>query len=186
MPRTAACDADGVTTSALIVIDMQQEVLDHCADAPDVIARINELSRRAQEVGVPVIFIQHEGEDELVRGTRDWELADTLEVGEGTHVVPKTFRDAFAATDLRGLLERMGVGRLVVTGAHSDFCVQTTVLSALVHGFDVTLVSDAHTATPDDGAISAGALRDLVNARFSTLRYPDRAIEVLPAEKVEL
>jgi nicotinamidase-related amidase len=165
---------------------MQQQVVDSCADAPEVIARINELSRRARNAGAPVIFVQHEGSDGLVRGTPDWELAETLERGDGAHVVPKTFRDAFAATELKRLLESLDVNRLVITGAHSDFCVQTTALSALVHGFDVTLVSDGHTATPDDGAISPDALRDLVNARFATLRYPHRTVEVRPAGEVGL
>jgi nicotinamidase-related amidase len=172
--------------TAVLVVDMQQEVLDNCVDAPDVIERINALSRRALDAGAPVIFIQHEGEDELVRGTRDWQLAETLEIRDGAHVVAKSYRDGFADTELQGLLGRLGVSRVVVTGAHSDFCVQTTALSALVHGFDVVLVSDGHTATPDDGTISAESLRDLVNARFATLRYPGRTVKVLPASDVAL
>jgi nicotinamidase-related amidase len=176
------------SSTALLVIDMQQEVVDTCPDGPGLIDRINLLSRRATEAGVPVIFIQHEGHDELFKGTPGWELAAGLERGDGSYLVPKTYRDAFADTDLRTLLERLGVRRLVVTGAHSDFCVQTTALSALVHGFDLALVSDGHAAepSPHDDALSAEALQAFVNTRFGTLRYPGRTVEVLPAADVEL
>jgi nicotinamidase-related amidase len=74
-------------------------------------------------------------------------------------------------------------------GVHSDYCVVTTAMSALQHGYDVTLVSDAHTALPAElpsGTSPARMVVELVNARFATLRVPDRTIEVVPAELVEL
>jgi nicotinamidase-related amidase len=174
-------------STALLVIDMQEAVLAGCADADGVIARINDLSRRATEVGVPVIFIQHE-DDELVKGSSGWRLAESLDRGDGAIVVEKTYRDSFEATDLQSLLDRRGVRRLVVTGAHSDFCVQTTALSALVRGFDVVLVRDGHTtvSSPEDPALSGRALTALINARVGTLRYPDRIVQVLEAADIEL
>jgi nicotinamidase-related amidase len=169
------------------VIDMQREALEDCPDAGAVIDRINDLARRARDSGAPVIFIQHEGEDELARGTPGWEIDPSLE-RDGAHLVPKTYRDAFADTELEDLLERLGVRRLVVTGAHSDYCVQMTTLSAVVRGFDVVLVSDAHTTIDhaDGGPLEAREMTGLVNARTATLRHPGSTIEVLPAESVEL
>jgi nicotinamidase-related amidase len=171
--------------TALLVIDMQQGALDGCPDADGVIERINGLAHRAEEEGVPVIFVQHE-DDELVKGSPGWQLDETLERGNGSFLVEKTYRDSFEATELAALLERLGVRRLIVTGAHSDFCVQTTTLSALVRGFDVALVRDAHTTrpSPEDPALSGQALTALVNARVQTLRYPERTVEVLPAAEV--
>jgi len=174
--------------TALLVIDMQQEVVDSCPDGTGLINRINSLSRRAAHVGVPVIFIQHEGEDELLKGTPGWEFAAGLERASNSLLVPKTYRDAFANTELGDLLERLGVRRVVVTGAHSDFCVQTTALSALFHGFDLVLVSDGHAAepSPHEDGLMPEALEAFVNARFRTLRYPERTVEVVPAADVEL
>src|ERR1051326_9057694 len=103
---------------SLLVIDMQLEALEGCPDADGVIHRINDLSRRARDSGAPVIFIQHEGEEELVRGTPGWEIDPSTE-SDGAHLVPKTYRDAFAETELEDLLERLGVRRLAVTVAHS-------------------------------------------------------------------
>ena len=37
------------------------------------------------------------------------------------------------------------VGRLILTGAHTDECIRSTLHGALARGYDVTLVGDAHT-----------------------------------------
>jgi len=166
---------------------MQREALEACPDAGAVIDRINGLSRRARETGAPVIFIQHEAEDELMRGTPGWEIDPSLE-RDGAHLVSKTYRDAFAGTELEDLLRRLGVRRLVVTGVHSDYCVQMTTLSAVVRGFDVVLVSDAHAALDhaDGGPLGGREMVQLVNSRLATLRHPGSTIEVLPADSVLL
>jgi nicotinamidase-related amidase len=169
-------------TAALLVIDVQEEALERCPDAAGVVERINELARRASDTGAPVIFIQHEDDDELVRGTPGWELAEGLERPEGSLLVSKTYRDAFEETELAQLLERLGARRVVVTGVHSDYCVQTTALSALIRGFDLTFVNDCHAAR--DSQLAPHQIQALINARFETLRYPDRAVEVLPAADV--
>jgi nicotinamidase-related amidase len=171
------------SSTALLVIDMQELALVGSDDADEVIGRINDLSRRAEDAGAPVIFIQHEDE-EYVKGSPGWQLSAALERRDTAVVVEKTYRDGFAATELEDTLERLGVRRLVVVGAHSDLCVQMTALSAVMHGFDLVLVSDGHLAFPDDPALSAQALRELVNARMATLRHPERTIEVVPAAEV--
>ena len=43
------------------------------------------------------------------------------------------------------MLAGAGVGRLVVAGAQSDACIRSTLHGGLARGYDVTLVSDAHT-----------------------------------------
>jgi len=52
------------------------------------------------------------------------------------------------------VLTDAGVGRLVVTGAQTDACIRSTIHGALVRGYDVTLVGDAHT-TEDQSAWGA-------------------------------
>ena len=60
-------------------------------------------------------------------------------------VVHKTYGDSFEGTDLEAVLADRAVGRVVVTGAQSDACIRSTLHGALVRGYDVTLVGDAHT-----------------------------------------
>jgi nicotinamidase-related amidase len=172
-------------SSAVVVIDVQESVLAGCADAPEVVKRINLLARRARQEGVPVLFIQHEDPDDpdMRRGSSGWQLAAALERLDGDAVMPKTYRDSFAETALADLLATSGVRRLVIAGAHSDYCVQMSALSAVIRGYDVTLVSDGHTAQ-DDGALPGARIRDLVNARFASLRAPGRAIAVTPAAEI--
>lgn len=172
-------------SSAVVVIDVQESVLAGCADVPEVVKRINVLARRARQGGVPVLFIQHEDPDdpELTRDSPGWQLATTLDRLDGDLVVSKTYRDSFAETALAGLLTASGARRLVIAGAHSDYCVQMSALSAVIRGYDVTLVSDGHTAQ-DDGELSGAQIRDLVNARFASLRAPGRAIAATPAAEI--
>jgi len=50
------------------------------------------------------------------------------------------------------------VHHLVIAGAQSDSCIRTTTQAAAARGFDVTLVSDAHTTTgaEHDGVLISG------------------------------
>jgi nicotinamidase-related amidase len=171
--------------SAVVVIDAQESVLAGCAGVPEVVKRINALARRARQERVPVVFIQHEDPDdpEMARNSPGWQLAAALDRRDGDPVLPKTYRDSFAETALAGLLAASGVRRLIVAGAHSDYCVQMGALSAVIRGYDVTLVSDGHVAL-DDGELSGAQIRDLVTARFASLRAPGRAIAATPAAQI--
>jgi len=93
------------------------------------------------------------GDPEMTRDSPGWQLAAALDRLDGDPVVPKTYRDSFAETALAGLLAASGVRRLIIAGAHSDYCVQMSALSAVIRGYDVTLASDGHTAQ-DDGELS--------------------------------
>jgi nicotinamidase-related amidase len=65
--------------------------------------------------------------------------------------------------------------------------VQTTALSALAHGYDLTLVGDAHTAQDaklPEATVPAATVIAFINHLVTSLRYPGRAVEVLPTAKV--
>lgn len=177
------------SSTALLVIDMQDAVLRDCVNVLDVIERINDLIRRARESGAAVVFIQHEdaSDAQMTAGSAGWQLADALQRLDGDMVVAKIYRDSFAGTKLVDVLTEVGARRIVLTGAQSDFCVQTTALSALFHGYDLTLVSDAHTTSPTPmptGELAAETIRTFVNSRIATMRHPGRIIEVLPASDI--
>jgi nicotinamidase-related amidase len=180
-----------MAATALIVIDVQESALRGCPNVNEVIANINQLVRRGRAAGSPVIFVQHDdaSDPDMAMGSAGWQLSPALDRVDTDTVMPKTFRDAFAATDLEDLLARAGSRRLVLVGVHSDFCVITTALSAVQRGYDITLVSDAHTAQTAElqsGSIAGPLLIDLVNTRIATLRSPGRVIEVLPTARVEV
>lgn len=168
----------------VLVIDVQVGALAVCPDGEATVARINVVIDCARGADVPVVFVQHAGFDELMAGTDDWQLVPALHRLPDDEIVEKRYRDAFAGTDLEDVVIAMGAERLIITGVHSDYCVQTTALSALAYGYDVTLVADGHAAEPDGPALPAEAIRDLINRRMASLRYPGRTIDVRPAAAV--
>lgn len=123
----------------------------------------------------------------MTAGSPGWQLAAALERLDDDPVVAKTYRDSFAQTNLHATLRASEGRRLVLTGAHSDYCVQTTALSALAHGYDLTLVGDAHTAQDaklPEATVPAATVIAFINHLVTSLRYPGRAVEVLPTAKV--
>lgn len=136
--------------SAVLIIDVQQglcEGPDAAWAADRTIDRINLVTAKARAGGVPVVFIQHEGKDGyLTHGSREWQLAEGLQVLTDDHRVRKTATDSFHRTELHALLQRLGVTELVIGGMHSEFCVDTTTRRALALGYPVRMISDGHTS----------------------------------------
>jgi nicotinamidase-related amidase len=130
--------------TALLVIDVQQGVVAEAHERDTVVANIRSLVDRARDERVPVVWVQHSSE-ELAQGSDAWRYVPELARRESEPVVHKTFGDSFEGTDLEQVLERAGIGRLVVTGAQTDACIRSTIHGAFTRGYDVTLVGDAHT-----------------------------------------
>ncbi|MGW4566542.1 cysteine hydrolase family protein [Streptomyces sp. NPDC004561] len=161
--------------TALLVIDVQNAVVEGAPHRDDVIANINVLIDRARAAAVPVVWVQHQDE-ELVPGTEDWEYVPELKRLDTEPLVAKTYGDSFEDTDLEAVLAECGVGRLVVTGAQTDFCVRSTLHGALARGYDATLVADAHT-TEDLTEYGAPAPEQVIahtNLYWSDQRAPGR------------
>lgn len=145
-------------STAVIVIDVQQglcEGSEAAFDCGGTISRINQVTRKARNVGAPVIFVQHESKSGyLEHGSDAWQLANGLEVEPQDIQVRKKTPDSFLNTELERILHVHGIKKLVVCGMHTEFCVDTTTRRALALGLPVVLVSDAHTSA-GNAAISA-------------------------------
>lgn len=130
--------------SALLVVDMQNGVLADTVRRDAVVANVAALVDKARREDVPVIWVRHSS-DQLVPNGETWRIVDALKPGKAEPVVDKIYGDAFEDTGLERILSDLGVGRLVVAGAHTDACIRSTIHGAFARGYDVTLVSDAHT-----------------------------------------
>lgn len=131
--------------TALLVIDVQNSVVGGAYRRDAVVANISALVERARREGTPVVWVQH-NDEELARGSDDWQIVAELSPGDDEPLVEKTYGDAFEDTSLESELAARGVGRLIVVGAETDACIRSTLHGAFVRGYDATLVSDAHTA----------------------------------------
>jgi nicotinamidase-related amidase len=139
--------------TALLVVDVQNQVVDGSYQRDAVVANVASLVETARHQHVPVVWVQHDDHD-IVRGSDGWQLVPELEAADAEPLVEKNFGDAFEDTNLEAVLADLGVGRLIVAGAQTDACIRSTLHGAFARGYDATLVSDAHT-TEDHTAYGA-------------------------------
>ncbi len=175
-------------SSALLVVDVQHAFFEdpglaHDADA--VLGRITDLVADARDAEVPVVYVQHDGESghPAEVGTRGWEIADRIVPSDDEPVIRKRACDSFDDSDLGTVLRERDVERVVTVGFATEQCVDTTCRRALSEGFDVTLVSDAHT-TVDRDDLPATTTIVHHNAVLPTVVHPERAVTVLPSAEV--
>jgi nicotinamidase-related amidase len=157
---------------ALLVVDMQNGFchpegsfarIDMGLEGADVAVRNAAVAvSQARRAEVPVVFTRHlyrpgrpdegaalirnspalAGVDGLAVGTWDAEVVDELGCGPNDLVVDKVRFDAFQWTSLEPLLRGLGVAELVVCGVVTNICVETTVRSAFMRDYPVTLLAD--------------------------------------------
>ncbi len=132
--------------TALLVVDVQNGVVGGAYARDVVVANIARLVEQARQQQVPVVWVQHSADEELIEGTDDWRIVPELTPGESEPLIGKRYGDSFEDTGLESVLGRLGAGRLVVAGAETDACIRSTLHGAFTRGYDVTLVGDAHTA----------------------------------------
>ncbi|CAM3521374.1 isochorismatase family protein [Occultella aeris] len=171
--------------TALLVIDMQNGVVAEVHRRAEVVANIGALVSRARRTGVPIVWIQDSGAD-TPRGSQAWERIPDLVRAQSEVVIHKTYQDSFEGTDLEEALAAAAVGHVVVTGAHTDACVRATIHGALVRGYDVTLVGDAHTCA-DLSARGAPPPEQVIahtNLYWRNQRAPGRTADVADTEDV--
>jgi len=96
--------------TALIVIDVQNGVVADAHQRDAVVANIGTLVDKARAEGVPVVWVQH-SDDDLVRGSDEWQYVPELSLLGSEPLIHKTFGDSFEDTDLEDVLAEVGVGR---------------------------------------------------------------------------
>lgn len=191
-PRAVAQGASPAASStrarsALLVVDAQVDVLRPVHDRDRVVRHVVDLVRKARAGGVPVIWVQH-SDAEMPRGSAGWQLAPPFVPAAGEPVIHKTYNSSFAETDLDARMRALGVTRLVLAGAATNWCIRATAYAALDRGYDLVLVSDAHSTEPmklDDGTvIPAESIVAEFNTTLRWLAVPKVRIEVRPTSAV--
>jgi len=175
--------------SALLIIDVQVGIIDgfKAYRGNDVLNRINSLVEKARESNIPVIYIQHDGESggPLETGSAGWQIHPAIKPHDGDLIIRKRASDSFFQTTLQDELIKLDIGHVVVTGCQTEYCVDTTVRRAVSNGYDVTLVSDAHT-TIDNSVLPASQIIAHHNALLNGFDAGAHAITVKPADEVQL
>ncbi|MFB4331827.1 cysteine hydrolase family protein [Paenibacillus sp. CR_12] len=155
--------------SALLVIDVQNEMFqvnDPVYEGDRLLHNLKQLIAKARSGGIPVIYIQHNDEG-LKAGSEAWKINPEITPAMSDTVIQKTRPDSFYHTTLEEELKRQGIEHVILAGMQSELCVDTTCRRASSLGYDVTLVSDAH-STWNNSALTAQQIIDHENA---TLRW---------------
>jgi nicotinamidase-related amidase len=137
--------------TALIVIDVQRafdlwEAAGKRRNNPQAIERIVELLAAFRASRMPVFHIRHQGtrpnSSFLPDGAGYPVKAEAHEI-DGEAVLVKRVNSAFIGTDLEHRLRAAGIETVVICGATTNHCVETTTRMAGNLGFDAWLVRDA-------------------------------------------
>ncbi len=170
--------------AVLLVVDVQVGVMRDIWEASRVIHNIAAALHAARSQGVPVIWVQHADSD-LVEGSPDWQIVPELKPDAGEALICKNYNSSFEQTPLEDTLAQLKASHIVLAGAATNWCIRATAYAALDRGYDLTLVSDAHTTgsieLESGGLISAESIIDELNIVMTWLSYPGRINNAVPA-----
>ena len=171
-------------SEAVLVIDVQIGLIGGAYRESETVAAINKVIGKVRARGGKVIFVQHchDTFKPMMKGEPTWELCPDLDRADEDIVVHKTASDSFYKTNLDALLQEFRISRVMVTGLQSEYCVDTTCRSALSKGYDVLLISDAHTT--GDSHMKAQAVIDHHNQVLANLAHPDHQVKVIGADEL--
>ncbi len=178
-----------MTNRALIIIDMQigsftPRTARH--DTDGLVARLNSLAGRVRQSSGTVIFVRHDGPDGDAHHPSQpgWHILPELEILRGDEIMAKTACDSFLGTELENILRANDIGELIITGCATDFCVDTTVRSALARGYPTIAPSDGHT-TADRPHLNAAQIIAHHNAIWANFIAPGGSARVCPCAEIE-
>ncbi|MEW2317719.1 cysteine hydrolase family protein [Streptomyces bauhiniae] len=150
-----------MTSSALLVMDVQRDVVDLADDGSGYLPRLRGAIDGARAAGVPVIYVRmglRPGDPEV--STRSKVMANVLRAGlftegapgseihpdiaprPGDVVVTKRRGSAFSGSDLDLVLRARGIDSLVLTGIATSAVVLSTLWHAVDLDLGVTVLAD--------------------------------------------
>jgi nicotinamidase-related amidase len=181
--------------TALIVVDVQRafdewEAAGRRRNNPEAVARIVDLLSAFRGRGAPIFHIRHQGtrpNSSFLPEASGYPVKDEAREIKGEPVIVKRVNSAFIGTDLETRLRAAGIETLVICGATTNHCVETTTRMAGNLGFDARLVRDAtwtfDRVGPDGDAHSAAEIHAMtlanLNGEFARIVSATEAIAVL-------
>lgn len=153
-----------MTDIALLIIDMQNDVVKKLPLASGIIPAIQEVLERFRAANKPIFHIRRsyraDGTDvelprlevfkekgfKVVAGTPGAEIVEQLSPMADEYVIIKSRWSGFFKTTLDLLLNRLGVKTVVLTGVQTPNCVRTTAYDAIAYDLETIVLSDCSAA----------------------------------------
>lgn len=178
-------------TTALVVIDVQKAFEERDAEGDrrnnaDAVSRIAALLADFRVKGAPVIHVRHASLNPGSRfgaGRPGHQVIDAAKEIPGEAVVVKNVNSSFIGTDLEQRLRRAGIATVVIVGATTNHCVETTARMAGNLGFDTKVVRDATWAYDQRGADGEHYPAEQVHA-MTLANLDDEFAEVVTSDQV--
>jgi nicotinamidase-related amidase len=164
---------------ALLVIDVQQGLFKKSTPiykAEELLMAINELVDSAHRANVPVFYVQHSNQKDLLYGSEEWQIHPGLHPLPQDCLISKLHGNAFEVTTLEEELIARNISSVVVAGLVTHGCVRATCIGAKELGYTVTLVADGHSNYNKDAA----RLIEEWNLKLSA-----GGVEVKPASQIK-
>ncbi|MFF3545727.1 cysteine hydrolase family protein [Streptomyces platensis] len=151
-----------MANSALLVMDVQQDIVDIADDGSGYLPRLRRAIDGARAAGIPVIYVViglRPGHPDV--GPRNRVLTSIVQAGlftegapgtaihhdvapqQGDIVVTKRRASAFSGSDLDVVLRARGIDSLVLTGIATSGVVLHTLCQANDQDFGLTVLADA-------------------------------------------
>jgi ureidoacrylate peracid hydrolase len=137
---------DAARIAGLPVIYIKMQFEPDMSDAGDSLAP-NYIKHRPLKVGDIVTAPDGSPSRVLIRDTWNTAIVDELAPREGDIVVSKSRYSGFFKTNLDDRLKALGIRHLIVTGATTSICVESTVRDAVFRDYQCIVLSDC-TAEP--------------------------------------
>lgn len=133
-----------------MVIDLQIGLVKLAWQAKELLAAHQVLLDWAAAQSLPIFYLQHLGKagTPLEPNSPGWPIQPEI-LRPGYPLIQKTASDSFYQTDLAERLETLGVDTLILTGMKTERCVDTTARAAVSRGYEVIVIADAHSTTPN-------------------------------------
>jgi nicotinamidase-related amidase len=118
-----------------------------------LLMNIKGLIEKARASKAPVYYILHteKGDSPRAEGQPLWQVHPEIAPKETDPFIIKYHSDSFQDTVLEGMLKENEIGKLVLCGLQSEYCVDTTCRSAFAHGYEVELAMDGHSTFDSEG-----------------------------------
>lgn len=172
-----------LSSPILLVVDLQNYFTDRGSIAylegiGDVLANTSRLIEGFRGSGLPVALTVHKGGSKMMQQWWGNTVGDSWTVPQFSNlpIFYKDTYDAFNETALDSFLKSMGVNQLVICGARTHLCCETTARSAFTKGYSTMMVEDALFDKSTDRHVCS--LKSLANG-FSTISTTAEVIELL-------
>ncbi|QSH41041.1 hydrolase [Lentisphaerota bacterium ZTH] len=134
------------STSALLVIDMQERLINAMTDADKCLARAKILLQGASLLGLDIIVTEQYPKG---LGCTSEYLRNVINVKK-TPIIEKTSFSCFGSPEFSAEVKRKLRKSLFICGIESHVCVLQTVIDANNAGYNVFVISDAVTSRKKD------------------------------------